>query len=590
MPAAAEESQVFMPDHNELLNKIDRLEGQDFGGYQSLIGRYDFPKFTLSIKQIPKDPYAPPHTGIYCIRVRRDDPDVINIPTDSAIRKTAFCDYLVRRFYNASAGSYGRRRGTGYSGIITINQPGQCILDRNAAIIDAQLIELRIFIGLPANGRTINATLAHKMIEQELPGVVASALFTDKFDPAELTGHIAVAEDADSLRNRLDEMGLVCFIAEGAVLPRAAGFTDEPVSRKEAVPFTAPDSLRVSIDLPNAGKVSGMGIPAGVTLIVGGGYHGKSTLLQAIASGIYNHIPGDGREYTVALPEAVKIRAFSGRYVTGVDISPFIRNLPLQKDTAEFSTENASGSTSQAAAIIEAIEMGGRLLLMDEDTCATNFMIRDAKMQRLVAKQDEPITAFIDRVRYLFEAYQISTILVLGGAGDYFAVADRVIQMKHYQPCDVTLKAHEIERDTPRNRTHEDIGYPFVKRMRIPLRTSIDPHNAYGKKAIYSTDKMRLNFGREVIDLSDVEQLMELSQTRALGAAIDYARKYADETTSVSEIAAQVIADIEAHGLDVLSDRINGNYACFRTFEFAAALNRLRSLKVTQRSSESDGG
>eukprot|EP00438_Fugacium_kawagutii_P004327 Skav220059 [mRNA] locus=scaffold1709:61262:63212:- [translate_table: standard] len=215
--------------------------------------------------------------------------------------------------------------------------------------------------------------------------------------------------------------------------------------------------MEVSITLPHAGTVTGMGITRGVSVIVGGGFHGKSTLLHALQLGIYNKVPGDGREHVVCEPSAVKIRAEDGRSVKCTDISPFINNLPfgklavmgtmaLWKATTEFSTGDASGSTSQAANIIEALEVGAMSLLVDEaprrqtdDTCATNFMIRDEKMKALVAPDKEPITAFVRKVRPLFEELGVSTILVVGGSGDFFTVADAVIMMDEWLGYNVEM-------------------------------------------------------------------------------------------------------------------------------------------------------
>ncbi len=245
-------------------------------------------------------------------------------------------------------------------------------------------------------------------------------------------------------------MGLVAFIANGAILPRESGVSEKPLTQG-ALPFLAPPSLEIEVELPNQGKIKGLGIKKGITLITGGGFHGKSTLLKALERGIYNHIPGDGREGVVTLESAVKIRAEDGRFIASTDISPFISNLPFNLDTQKFSTPNASGSTSQAANIIEALESKSKLLLLDEDTCATNFMIRDKRMQTLIHKEDEPITPFIDRVKELYTSFGVSTILVLGGCGDYLEVADTVIMMKNYKPLDVTLPAKKIIKRTTFN-------------------------------------------------------------------------------------------------------------------------------------------
>ncbi len=574
-----------MLNGNILISKLGSIDGKDYGAYQSLIGEYDFSKYKLIIHQIPKDPYAPPHTGIYRVQVQRNDDQVVNLKTDSKIQEIAFRDFLARRFYNASLKVSVGRRGTGYSGIITINQPGQSILARSCVVIDDNIIEVRCFLGLPASGRDINSKVAKEMLQYELPEIVNMSLFKDNLNMETLYQHIEMAEDTEYLRNKLEALGLVAFIANDSILPRESGISDKPMNKESVIPFRSPESLEVEIKLPHAGLVTGMGIPKGVTLIVGGGYHGKSTLLNVIESGIYNHIPNDGREQCVSLPQTVKVRSYSGRYIVKTDISPFIRNLPFQKDTTAFSTENASGSTSQAASIIEAIEVGATLLLMDEDTCATNFMIRDNKMQQLVHKADEPITTFIDKVKQLYSEKNISTILVLGGSGDYFYVSDQVIQMVRYQPLAVTHKAHEIARMSPEKRTKEDEGYPFFTKDRIPLPESINPCNEDGKKGIYTSEVHRLTFGGDIIDLTDLEQLIELSQTKAIGYALDYARKYMDEKTSLKEIVAQVMKDIEENGLDILSDKISGNFAWFRGLELAFAFNRLRGVDVIQRGS-----
>ncbi|MGW8248937.1 MAG: ABC-ATPase domain-containing protein [Acidiferrobacterales bacterium] len=565
-----------------LRQKLAPLDKQDYGAYQSLLGEYEFPLFKLIIQQIPKDPYAPPHTGIYRIQVRRDNARIINRDLTSHTRQIAFRDFLARHFFQSSARTAGKIRGTGYSGIITVNEPGQAILERNSIVITEELIEVRCFVGLPAHGRDIDSRLAQEMLLEQLPEIVNASLLAKNVDSQILDRHLATAEDAEFLRDQLEPLGLVAFIADGAVLPRASGTSDQPLPVDKAITFTAPESLAVEIDLPHAGHIRGMGIGKGITLITGGGYHGKSTLLDALELGIYNHIPGDGRELCVSNLRATKVRAYSGRYVVNTDISPFIRNLPYGKDTTAFSTDNASGSTSQAANIVEAIEAGTEVLLMDEDTCATNFMIRDAKMQQLVSKDKEPITTFIDRARQLYLQKNISTVLVLGGVGDYFDISDRVIQMIDYRPADVTSEAHRIAEQSPTGRAVEDEAYPVEIHPRIPLAESISPLNEHRKFRLYAKEVYRLHFGRQEIDLTDLEQLMELSQTKALGYAIDYAKQYMDGEVTLRQVVEHVQTDIEANGLDILSDRISGHFAAFRALELAFAINRLRGFKAKQ--------
>jgi len=316
-----------------------------------------------------------------------------------------------------------------------------------------------------------------------------------------------------------------------------------------------------------------MGVPVGVTLIVGGGYHGKSTLLKALERGVYNHRPGDGRERVVSHTATVKIRAEDGRSIKGVDISPFIRDLPNGQVTEAFQTPNASGSTSQAANIMEALEAGAKTLLVDEDTAATNFMIRDRRMQALVPREKEPITPFVDRIRELYQAHGVSSILVLGGSGDYLEVADTVITMADYRPYEVTAEARDVARSLPTGRRHE-VGEPLGHiRPRIPLSSSLHPRRGHREESLKVIGTDRLIIGHEELDLSGVEQIVSWAQLLAR-------REYMDGARSLPEILDLVEARIQARGLDSLDPRQVGTLAAFRRFELAAALNRVRTLQV----------
>ena len=565
---------------NVLKYKLESIHEKDYGAYQSLKGEYDYSQFKLAIDQIPKDPYAPPHTGIYRVIVKNNFINQFNYIFNTKISEMAFRDFLARKFYNATIKKSKGRRGTGNSGMITIAKPGQAILERNSVILNKEMIEVRFFIGLPANGRKINSQICKVMLFEEITEIIELALFPENLDMRGLEQHIKTAEDAEYIRSKLESLNLVAFIADNSILPRKSGISDQPLDRNRVFPFKSPESLRVEIDLPHSGKIKGMGIPKGITLIVGGGYHGKSTLLNAIEMGIYNHIPGDGREKCISDFSTIKIRAYNGRYIEKVDISTFINHLPLQKNTTQFSTDNASGSTSQAASIMEAIEVGTNVLLMDEDTCATNFMIRDQKMQKLVEKDDEPITTFIDKVESLYSNKGISTILVSGGIGDYFDVSNVIIQMKNYNPVDVTDKASEISRSASNKRLPEGKEHQISINERAPVKDCIDPYNNYNKKSIYSTEMNRINFGKNIIDLTDLEQLIELSQTKAIAEAIWYINKYFDGKMPLKEIIHQLMSDIEKNGLDILSNKASGYFAGFRGLELAFAINRLRALKI----------
>ncbi|WFN34969.1 ABC-ATPase domain-containing protein [Methanogenium sp. S4BF] len=558
---------------------LRRIDGKGYGHYGDIRGQYRFDTFLLSIDHVQKDPFASPS------RVRvLVDPEAAGFARDlwhTTPRRRGLCDYLTRAFCAAAE----RRRGmsgSGKSGLIAMDKPGQEILERTSVCIDDSGIEGRCVVGLPAYGRRIAGREAEEIFFERLPAIVAASLSARAHDLSQLYHHVGVAEDADVLRGALRERGLVAFVADGAVLPRQSGASDRPMKGADVVPFAAPSALRVEMDVPNAGALTGMGIPAGVTLIVGGGYHGKSTLLAALTAGVYTHIPGDGREYVVSDPAAVKIRAEDGRRVEAVDISPFITGIPGGRDTRSFSSADASGSTSQAANIMEALEAGARLFCIDEDTSATNFMIRDRRMQALIAKEHEPITPYIDRVRELFTECGVSSAIVIGGSGDYLDVADTVICMDAYRPYLVTDKAREVAAAYPTGRACET-DQPFPRwQERIPDARSFSP--AKGKRAvrIQARGKGMISFGTTDIDCTLVEQIVSESQTRAIGDAIWYAVRYMNGSATAAEVAARVMQDIEEQGLDVLSSRKRGDYAAFRSLELLMAVNRMRTLRAVQ--------
>ena len=565
----------------DLQRQLYRIDGKSYPAYKDIRGRYDFDDVTLFIDHVQGDPFAAPSR----LRVRLPMA-AAGFPPETyrnRSRLIALRDFLARRFSDACRTLTDRSRGSGKSGLLAMDRPGQEILERSAIVVTAEFVEARFVAGLPARGRRVLGRQAADMLGEDVPKLVEAALRYANLDESQLTAHLNAAEDADALRTQLSALGLVAFVADGSRLPRRSGVDDRPLGGDHVVPFRSPDSLKVEVSLPHIGRVSGMGIPRGVTLIVGGGYHGKSTLLSALELGVYNHLPDDGRELVVTDPTAVKIRAEDGRRVEGVDIRPFINNLPNHSSAATFRTENASGSTSQAANIIEALEVSAQLLLLDEDTCATNLMIRDARMQALVEKPGEPITPFIDRVRQLADERAVSSILVLGGSGDYFDVADTIIRMDSYIPYDVTAAAKAIAAQQPTGRQVEAGGSWPASTSRIPLATSLDPRKGRREVNIKGRALRAVLFGTEEIDMTAVAQLVDEGQVRAIGQALNVAReRYMDGQRDVAGVIEAVIAEIDRHGLDALDRRPTGDYVAFRAYELAAALNRLRSLEVRQ--------
>jgi predicted ABC-class ATPase len=574
------------PDY--LRQRLLDLEGQSYKAYKELRGLYEFGRYSLAIDHVQGDPFASPSR--LAVRVPLT---VAGFPLDlwrSPSRNRALCDYLTRQLDRACY-QQSKPMGTGNSGQFSACRTGQEILDRTAVQIFSDpdqtaagsTLELRFFLGLPAQGRRALGRAAIALMYDRLPQIIEQSAYFANLDAAAIRQHVETAEDADSLRSQLVERGLVAFIADGSILPRRSGVDDRPLAQT-AIAFRSPDSLRVSLSAPNRGEITGMGIPAGISLIVGGGYHGKSTLLEAIERGVYNHIPGDGREFVVTEASAMKIRAEDGRSVAGVWLEPFINHLPYGRSTHAFSTENASGSTSQAASIIEALEVGTRALLIDEDTSATNFTIRDRRMQALIAKDREPITPLIDRVRQLYDEHGVSTILVMGGSGDYFDVADTVIELTDYVPSDATDRARAIAAQFATGRQTEALE-PFGT---IPARR-VQPHSIPTHPKAHGLDgKARsanaIEIAKELIDLSAISQIVDVAQARAIAHAIVFLRDHVlDRAVSDLTFAAmidRVMTVIAEAGLDGISAFPQGDLAEFRAIDFAAALSRLRTLRV----------
>ncbi|HEU5423289.1 MAG TPA: ABC-ATPase domain-containing protein [Nitrolancea sp.] len=566
---------------DELRASLARLDRRPYPAYKELRGAWSLGAVTLFIDHVQGDPFAAPSR--VRLRVGREhglDPALDG--TDPA-RRVALADFLARRgAARIAAQSHRGRQGSGKSGEVRIDVPGQEVLERSACRVTGDWAELRLSAGLPAAGRTILGREATELLLDTLPAFAWQALRLDSDATATARRHCDTVEDARALRQQLRERGLVAFVADGATLPRTSGVSQRP--RAGGVPFNSPPELRVTLTAPHAGAVSGLGVPEGLTVIVGGGYHGKSTLLAALARGVYDHAPGDGRERVVSRADAAVIRAEDGRRVATVDISPYIGTLPSGDSTARFSTDNASGSTSQAANIVEALEAGCRLLLMDEDTCATNFLIRDARMQRLVPAGHEPITPFVDRVRDLWTGPGVSTILALGGSGDYLGLADTVIWMDAYEPHDVTARAHQVAAEVGPARQPERVIPLGLPPARVPDPGSISAERA-GRTRVRARGTEEIAYGAEEIDLRAVEQIVDPSQTRAIGALLAHAvaRGHFDGRRTIAEGLARLDADLDRAGLDLLAPQPGehpGDLARPRMLEVAAALNRLRSLRV----------
>ena len=564
-----------MRDAETLRRVLAQLDGRGYASYKQLAGSYRIGVVRLFVDHVQVDPYAPPSR--MRIIVDREVADLSPDLTGDAAGRIAVSDFLTRRFADVAHRMVPRPEGTGNGGLVGIGRPGQEVLERTSVAVLADRVEARIDVGLPASGRRVRGHQAVRLLTDLLPRVAEASLLHRNLDRRALREHVTLLRDQEHLRGLLPGRGLVAFVGDGAILPRRSGDSDLPLTGDAVVPFESPENLRVAFDLPSGRRVTGMGIPEGVTVIVGGGYHGKSTLLRAIERGVYPHIGGDGREWVITRPDAVTIRAEDGRAVTGVDISSFITNLPSGADTRCFSTANASGSTSQAANLVEAIEAGASTLLIDEDTSATNFMIRDERMRALIPAAQEPITPFVDRIRPLYGELGISTILVAGGSGAFFEVADHVIAINRYVPVDVTERAHDIAAAT----SSAEMTEVFTgMRAGRPGGVSLPPSGT-GKPA-KARSRTRIQYGRDDIDLAAVPQLVDAAQTQAIAHALDRIGDLFDDRAGMSERIDELLHRLDEKGLDWLSPHRGhpGHLARPRRHEILAAINRHRGLRA----------
>ena len=528
----------------QLRQQLASINRKSYPAYKSLKGVYRFPDYLLSVDHVQGDPFASPsHVSVYVSRKKAAFPTFC---LSSSITRIALQDFLTRRFEEQISAYSFRAKGSGKSGLLSITRCGQEILERTACQITEEDIILRFTVGFPANGRTINSPELEKILFEFLPLCVQKRLYYKNLSSKAVEETIFLAEDQEYIRRELPKRNLVAFVADHSILPRQSGVSQKPM--KGSVPFISPSSLRVELDLPHKGRIQGMGIPKGITLIAGGGYHGKSTLLNALERGVYNHISKDGREYVITDSTGLKLRSEDGRFIKDVDISLFINDLPNKKNTHCFSTQDASGSTSQAAGIVEGMEAGTKLLLLDEDTSATNFMVRDPFMQEVISREKEPITPFLERARDLYEKAGISTILVAGSSGAFFHIADTVIQMDSYKVLDITQKVKTLCQKYPLS--HSPVPaftIPAYSRVMTVPALKGDSHKEL-KLKIYGRDSFSL--GKESIDLRYIEQLVDPEQTAALGQMLKYAREHLiDNKKSLSQVIALLEEKLEKEGL-----------------------------------------
>lgn len=605
-----------MKSSAELRTSLRAIDHKSYPAYKSLAGSYRFDRFVLVIDHVQGDPFASP-SSVH-VEIERKAAGFPEALTAEDCGRIALQDYLTRQFAAQIEAYNFKAKGSGKSGLLSITRCGQEVLERSACQIMGNAIIARFHVGFPAFGRTIDAGGLEKILFDFLPKCVENSFYFRNLNQKVVQSAVWLAEDQQAVRKLLEEKQWAAFVANGSILPRKSGISDLPM--KDSVPFVSPKSMEETIRLPHRGAVTGMAIPRGITLIVGGGYHGKSTLLSALQMGVYDHIAGDGRELVITEDTAVKLRAEEGRSIRNTDISLFINDLPNKKDTVSFSTPDASGSTSQAAGVVESMEAGSRLFLIDEDTSATNFMVRDDFMQQVISREKEPITPFLERARDLYEKAGISTILVAGSSGAFFYIADRILQMDCYKPVDITERVKKLcgEHLAPRTQAPgfavpsfaqrrsaagDDRGAGSCRGREAGGRGGDDRRGRYGEnrggygnrgeeggrgraggdsrhehKKIKTFGRDSFSIDRETVDLRLIEQLADSEQTCGLAYLLRYGlEQVMDGRKSVTQVADEIFHVLEKKGWEPFcSSYVPCGLAKPRKQELFACLNRYR--------------
>lgn len=567
---------------NELYLKLERIKGQVYRKYKSLEGAYASSTWTLILDKAQASPKSKP--SLFRLRVPYMAAGFPPGLYKDRVQKIALSDYMLRRFEKLCK-KISRHSGCGKSGIFYSDPCGPEILERSAVFFDQNTLELRFRYGLPSEGNRTDPKAFLEALEHAFPKIIKEILTWDTYDEKEVREHLHIFEDQEALRSLLKINHWVAFIPDGAILPRESSFSQRPL--KQAVPFEAPPTIKVTVKLPHKKEISGMPVKEGVTVITGGGFHGKTTLLNAVKMGIYNHIPGDGREYCVSLKDTFKINSEDGRITEGIDISPYIVNLPFHKNSGHFSSLQSSGSTSQAASVVESVRMGAECLLFDEDTSATNFIACDELMKRLIGEKDKTIIPYFETARDLHRSLGVSTMIVIGSLSPILTAADLVLKISEYRVMDLTEEvAEQLQTQRNSNLSQHPISQkPFqktrlvdsesfrIKKRIIPFKTKICGHK-------------EIQIATLSLDLYDNEQLTDYGQMKSLlSALLLFEQMIFKKRFSLEEAVKKLFQQIEAGGIESLCFQ-KGGFTEIRALDFAHALNRLRLLKIKKHTEE----
>ena len=570
-----------------LYQKIRTLNGKNYGLYKSLADKpWDFGDFVLEFLHVQGDPYAPASRVV--IKANLSMLGYAGEWGGSFERRLALSDFLHRKLSHLVQEKYPDKDAA-----VIFDVAGPEMLVRNSLWIDNGELRACLQVKLPGEGRKIQAELAAEILTMVLPDLVSAGLYYDRSDEGALQEHYRVLAERKEILSQLDAQGLCAYVPNGAVLPRASGLSEMPLEK--AIPFVAPEEMAVTLNVCGH-EIRGMGIPKGISVITGGAFHGKSTLLQALTRSVYPHIPGDGREGIVIDETALRIGVEDGRSVRGTDLSMFVRDLPGGVSTKNFNTLSASGSTSEAANLLEAMEAGSRTFLIDEDSSAVNFLIRDVRVRKLLGDDREPLIPLTDRIKELAAA-GFSFILVAGACGDYLDLADNIIVMANYKAeCAKFTPAPSMSSwrgEAPTESTEPaEVTHPrsFVTYMQ-PLQKSVRPTSAVERQVkVKLSGNTLLQIGFLVSDTSRLNTLVDKQQRFGAGFILlnllqnaasnnDAVPSNGTMAQSVAGVAQKLCENIKNVGFRNLPQGMSREMSLPRPVDIACVAFRLREGK-----------
>lgn len=570
-----------------LYQKIRTLNGKNYGLYKSLAEKpWDFGDFVLEFLHVQGDPYAP--ASRVTIRAKLQILGYAAEWGGTFERRLALSDFLHRKLSRLVQEKYPDKDAA-----VIFDVAGPEMLVRNSLWIDNGELRACLQVKLPGEGRKIQAELAAEILTMVLPDLVSAGLYYDKSDEGALQEHYRVLAERKEILSQIDACGLCAFVPDGAVLPRASGLSEMPLEK--AIPFVAPEEMAVTLNVCGR-EIRGMGIPKGISVITGGAFHGKSTLLQALTRSVYPHIPGDGREGIVIDETALRIGVEDGRSVRGTDLSMFVRDLPGGVSTKNFNTLSASGSTSEAANLLEAMEAGSQTFLIDEDSSAVNFLIRDVRVRKLLGDDREPLIPLTDRIKELAAA-GFSFILVAGACGDYLDLADNIIVMANYKAeCAKFSPAPSTSSwrgEAPTGSTEPaEVTQPraFATYMQ-PLQKSVRPTSAVERQVkVKLAGDTLLQIGFLVSDTSRLNTLVDKQQRFGAGFILLNLLQNAASNTdavpsngtavqSVAGVAQKLCENIKNVGFRNLPQGMSREMSLPRPVDIACVAFRLREGK-----------